>query len=236
MVNSPENTHPSPDDPLYAPETTHELPIQRIFANTFTMSHPQDLRDIIDPSPRYQRNPENDNLMRNLCIYTFILSAACIFIGMNGEAGCDFECLMRELVNMFTMIGGKGGKRKTRGGRNKSTRSISRINASLRTSRTPGNMRKTIRSKQGSSRTVLPSELLYLNVGGDSLIIIKQWISDNIGNIKDEKMIRLVNQLFERGEEILSKIKINKTSHKTMRQFIVEHKEQFLQAIRYMKQ
>ena len=178
-------------------------------------------------------------LERNTCLFAFILAAACIYKGMKSEAGCDGECIIRELLDLFRTRGGTLESTPT----SKTRTSTSKTRTSTSKTRTPTKMRNTIRSKKGSPsmispskvfhNNVLPSELLNLKVGSSALKIIKKWILDNIDKVKDEKLKVLINELLKTGEESLSKLsKTNSptSSTKTVGQFIVENKRQFFDA------
>lgn len=174
-----------------------------------------------------------------LGLFCFIYGAAWLYIGMRLDAGCDFECMIRELLDLFRTRGGTLESTPT----SKTRTPTSKTRTSTSKTRSPTKMRNTIRSKKGSPsmispskvfpNKVLPSELLNLKVGSSALKIIKKWILDNIDKVKDEKIKVLINELLKTGEESLSKLsKTNSptSSTKTVGQFIEENKEKFLKA------
>jgi hypothetical protein len=199
---SPEGDHPLPNT---ASESRRRIP-------PITPSHPQ---DFIGHDLPVQNN---DPILQYLPLSVVIWCAVLIYRGVKLEAGCDFECMMKNIINMFNTRGGNG---RTRRPRNKGKQ------------RNMGNTRAS-KNKQGSFSKVLPKELLNLKIGNPASITkIKDWINKNKDNIKDEDLSTLLNNLLESKEYGLQDDEIYiPSSSETVKQFIVGHKKQFLRIIR----
>ena len=163
---------------------------------------------------------EHDKFMRKFYLFAIIYAVSITFFGMMSEANCDYNCI---IAKIFEAFGRRVGNRKTRGGRDESP--LTRKSAT---------MKKRSALKSPGSR-ILPREILNLNVGSDAIIKMKEWISDNISKVKDEKIRRLVNKLLKKGEKSLSKTKMAASSPQTVRQFIVKNKEEFIEYVRDTK-
>jgi hypothetical protein len=167
---------------------------------------------------------EHDKFMRKFYLFAIIYAASITFFGMMSEANCDYNCI---IAKIFEAFGRRGGNRKTRGGRDELSL------PTLPTRKSATMKRRSAVKSPGSG--ILPRELLNLNVGSDAIIQMKEWISANISNVKDEKTRRLVNKLLKKGEKSLSKTKMAASSPQTVRQFIAKNKEEFIDYVRDTK-